>query len=97
MDQFVPRAQFRDEADLLKETARRAVDNANDGNQFFGRIDHHLSDSDRFFGRLMVTLHTRYQPGFSLTGEARRIHDGFAPSRSRTLSPHFSPLDDRST
>ena len=90
MDQFVPRAQFRDEADLLKETARRAVDNANDGNQFFGRVDHHLSDSDRFFGRLMVTLHTRYQPGFSLTGEARRIHDGSRRVEAGRLAPILS-------
>ena len=51
LDQFVPRAQFR-EADPLRETARSAVDDAIDSNLFFGRADHHFSDSDRFFGRL---------------------------------------------
>ena len=51
LDQFVPRAQFR-EADPLRETARRAVDDATDGNQFFGRVDHHLGNADRVFGRL---------------------------------------------
>ena len=51
LDQFIPRAQFR-EADPLRETARRAVDDATDGNQFFGRVDHHLGNADRVFGRL---------------------------------------------
>ena len=51
LDQFVPRAQFR-EADPLRETARNAVDQAIDTNLFFGRLDHRFNDADRFFARL---------------------------------------------
>ena len=51
MEQFVPRAEFR-EADPLLQTARSAVDEAINTNLFFGRVDHHLSDTNRFFARL---------------------------------------------
>ena len=51
LDQFVPRAQFR-EADPLRETARSAVDQAIDTNLFFGRLDHYFNDANRFFARL---------------------------------------------
>jgi hypothetical protein len=74
LDQFVPRAQFR-EADPLRETARSAVDNATDGNQFFGRVDHHLGNADRVFGRLAWDAGRReagnINPNFSALFEPR--------------------------
>jgi hypothetical protein len=51
MEQFIPRADFR-ETDPLLQTARSAVDEAINTNLFFGRVDHHFSDTNRFFARL---------------------------------------------
>ncbi len=51
---FMPRARFR-QADPFDFTERLALNQPLDQNQFYGRVDHHFSDSDRIFGRLAVT------------------------------------------
>ena len=53
MDLFIPRAQFEQE-DPTDFTARAAVSQPIDVNQWFGRIDHNFSDTDRVFGRLAL-------------------------------------------
>ena len=77
LDQFVPRAQFR-EADPLRETARSAVDDVLDSNLFFGRADHHFSDSNRFFGRLawdeIVGRRGNINPNTPLLSDGRTVN-----------------------
>ncbi len=53
LDTYIPRAQFVQE-DPTDFTARAAVSQPIDVNQWFGRIDHHFSDADRVFGRLAL-------------------------------------------
>lgn len=53
LEKYVPRASFV-QADLLDFTARAAVPQPINGRQYFTRIDHHFSGTDRIFGRLAV-------------------------------------------
>jgi hypothetical protein len=53
LDLYVPSADFR-QPDPLDFTARKAVDQPISPNQYFGRIDHYFSGSDRVFGRLAM-------------------------------------------
>jgi len=54
------------------------VDEVTDANQFFGRIDHHFSDSDRFFGRLAWDEardeRSSINPNFPLFVDARTVN-----------------------
>lgn len=53
IEQFLPRADFR-QIDPLDFTNRRGVNIPVDAHQFFGRVDHYFSQSDRVFARLAV-------------------------------------------
>ncbi len=53
IDTFLPKADFR-QADPLDFTARKGVNQPINTNQYFARVDHHISDRDRVFGRLAV-------------------------------------------
>ena len=55
---FVPRAQFR-QADPLDFTIRRGVRDPINVDNFFGRVDHNISDVDRVFGRLATSWSDR--------------------------------------
>ncbi len=53
LDRFVPAAQFQ-QTDPLDFTARESVNQPIKPNQYFGRIDHYFSGSDRVFGRVAI-------------------------------------------
>ena len=106
MDQFVPRAEFR-EPDPLLQTARSAVDEAINTNLFFGRVDHHFSDTNRFFARLAWDESGRdresINPNFPRFTRARNVN--LATSWAHTFNQNaindfrfgFNIADDKST
>jgi hypothetical protein len=53
MEKFLPRADFR-QSDPLDFTVRKGINTPIDANQYFGRVDHHFSSSDRVFGRIAM-------------------------------------------
>ena len=53
LGKYVPRASFV-QADPLDFTARAGIPNPVNAHQYFGRVDHNFSASDRVFGRLAV-------------------------------------------
>jgi hypothetical protein len=53
IDKFLPRADFQ-QLDPLDFTARKSVNQPITTNQYFGRVDHYFSSSDRMFGRLAL-------------------------------------------
>ncbi len=57
----VPRADFR-QPDPLDFTRRMGLVNPLTVNQYFTKVDHHFSDTDRIFGRLAVSKSDRESP-----------------------------------
>ena len=57
----VPRADFR-QPDPLDFTRRQGLVNPLTVNQYFTKVDHHFSDTDRIFGRLAVSKSDRESP-----------------------------------
>lgn len=53
MNQFLPKPDF-EQADILDFTARRAVPQVINSNQYFGRLDHNFGSRDKVFGRFAV-------------------------------------------
>ncbi|MBL8293512.1 MAG: carboxypeptidase regulatory-like domain-containing protein, partial [Bryobacterales bacterium] len=53
ISQFLPAPDF-EQADLLDFTARRAVPQVINSNQYFGRLDHNFGANDKVFGRFAV-------------------------------------------
>lgn len=53
ISQFLPEPDF-EQADLLDFTARRAVPQVINSNQFFGRLDHTFGAKDKVFGRFAI-------------------------------------------
>jgi hypothetical protein len=53
INQFLPKADCV-QADPLDCTVQRGVNQPITGNQYFGRVDHYISDRDRIFGRVAV-------------------------------------------
>lgn len=53
MSRFLPEPDF-EQPDLLDFTARRAVPQEINSNQYFGRLDHNFSARDKVFGRFAV-------------------------------------------
>src|SRR5712692_335925 len=51
--QFLPPAQFV-QADPLDFTVRKGVLQPINANQYFGRVDHYISEKDRIFGRIAI-------------------------------------------
>jgi hypothetical protein len=53
LPEYMPRARFR-QTDPLDFTERRGVDDSIDQHQYYGRVDHHISNFDRIFGRIAI-------------------------------------------
>jgi hypothetical protein len=53
IDKFLPRADFR-QTDPLDFTVRKGINQPINTNQYFGRLDHYLSDRNRVFGRVAI-------------------------------------------
>jgi len=53
INQFLPKPDF-EQPDILDFTARRAVPQVINSNQFFGRLDHNFGSRDKVFGRFAV-------------------------------------------
>ncbi len=57
---FLPSPQFQ-QADILDFTNRGAIPNTIGQNQYYARIDHNFSESDRIFGRIALDRSSWYQ------------------------------------
>src|SRR6185436_1598830 len=53
VSQYLPQPDFQ-QADILDFTVRRAIPQPINGNQYFGRVDHSFSNSDKVFGRIAI-------------------------------------------
>ena len=53
IDKYLPRADFQ-QLDPLDFTVRKGISQPISTNQYYGRVDHYLSDKDRIFGRIAI-------------------------------------------